>query len=313
MTAGKNSNEGNLQTNPPRIGFALNTKERIEFTRCILPGLDCGGFDLIWCDGSKTLEGRALACHEHFKKTSLVEIHHDVTGGPDAAIQFSLKRLLALGYDYVGLIENDVQLSPGWLPALIAAWKAAEQDGFKVGAATARSINSRVLAVSPDYLVKWCIGAGMVLFSRSAAEAVLRDYATTTAKEIHSIFQKTLGVDLSGAWELFMGKPDRGLGADWRYMASILKRGMVGVGTIPSYGKNIDLDMIEIFRTDYVRSVEDKLPAHCLTMEQLKFALAKMPESTLKNLLKIDRFISFFNKRVLNNRSAKFLKPDVRG
>ena len=44
-----------------------------------------------------------------------------VIGGPDAAIQFSLKRLLALGYDFVGLIENDIQLKPGWLPAMLAA------------------------------------------------------------------------------------------------------------------------------------------------------------------------------------------------
>jgi len=83
-------------TKSPRIGFAISTKERMDLTRQVLPALDCGGFDLIWCDGSKTAEGRAFASVEHFKNTPLVEINHDVTGGPDAAIQFSLKRLLAL-------------------------------------------------------------------------------------------------------------------------------------------------------------------------------------------------------------------------
>jgi hypothetical protein len=113
MSAEKNHADNNTPANPPRIGFALSTKERTEFTRRILPGLDCGGFDLIWCDGSTTPEGRAFASKEHFKTTPLVEIHHDVTGGPDAAIQYSLQRLLALGYDYVGLIENDIALEPG--------------------------------------------------------------------------------------------------------------------------------------------------------------------------------------------------------
>ncbi|MEY4917811.1 MAG: hypothetical protein RL616_1724, partial [Verrucomicrobiota bacterium] len=54
MTAEKNLNPTATPANPPRIGFALSTKERTELTRQILPGLDVGGFDLIWCDGSKT-------------------------------------------------------------------------------------------------------------------------------------------------------------------------------------------------------------------------------------------------------------------
>ena len=62
--------------------------ERTDFTGRILPGLDCGGFDLIWCDGSKTVQGREFANRPHFSKTHLREIHHDVTGGPDAAIQY---------------------------------------------------------------------------------------------------------------------------------------------------------------------------------------------------------------------------------
>ena len=58
----------NTPANPPRIGFALSTMERVEFTRQILPGLDCGGFDLIWCDGSRTPEGRDFANASHFQR-----------------------------------------------------------------------------------------------------------------------------------------------------------------------------------------------------------------------------------------------------
>ena len=264
-----------------RIGFAISTMERTDFTSRVLPGLDCGGFDLIWCDGSKTPEGRAFARTDHFSKTPLKEIHHDVTGGPDAAIQFSLKRLLAHGYDYVGLIENDIQLKPGWLPAMLTAWQAAEKDGFSVGAVTARSMAGRVLAHGPEYVVKWNVGAGMVLFSRAAAEAVLADYRLGTAKEIQKNFLASTGVDVSPVWELFMEKPDRPLGADWRYASAVWKRGMVSIGTIPTMAENIDVDIRDFCRTDYVRSAEENFPEHCLTIEQFKTALACCAPSSI--------------------------------
>ncbi len=277
MTAEKKSNQVAAPTNPPRIGFALSTKERTELTRQILPGLDCGGFDLIWCDGSKTPEGRAFANAEHFSKTPLKEIHHDVTGGPDAAIQFSLKRLLALGYDYVGLIENDIQLKPGWLDAMFSAWHAAQRDGFNVGAVTARTAASRVLTRTADYTVQWNLGAGMALFSRAGAEAVLADYQLTNAKTIHGFFQTRLGIDLGDAWELFMHQPDRGLGADWHYAASLLKRGLVSLGVMPNHAENIDVDFEAVCGTRFVRSANQPLPAHCVTPEKLLALVNQKP------------------------------------
>ena len=277
MTAEKNLNPTAPPANPPRIGFALSTKERTELTRQILPGLDCGGFDLIWCDGSKTPDGRAFARADHFSKTPLKEIHHDVTGGPDAAIQFSLKRLLALGYDYVGLIENDIQLKPGWLEAMFSAWRAAERDGFKVGAVTARTAASRVLTRTANYTVQWNLGAGMALFSRAGAEAVLKDYQLTGAKKMHEFYQSHLGVDLSAVWELFMDQPDRGLGADWHYAPSLMKSGLVALGVMPNYAENIDVDFEAVCGTRFVRSLADPLPAHCLASAEL---LARLGSGT---------------------------------
>ena len=256
-----------------RIGFAVSTMGRVQFTEKMLPGLDCGGFDLIWCDGSVTPEGKAFASARHFTRTPLKEICLHVSGGPDAAIQFSLKRLLELGYDYVGLIENDIELKPGWLPAMMAAWEAAEKDGFKVGAATARSACSRVYAHTPENVVQWNVGAAMILFSRAAAGAVLADYGTNTASSIHHFYQGALGLDLSDVWELFMDKPDRDLGADWRYAASALKHGMISVGTIPHLAENIDVNFEEVCGTQYVRSADDLMPGHCLSIEQLKVKL----------------------------------------
>lgn len=264
----------------PRIAFALSTKDRTQLTQQILSGLDCGGFDLIWCDGSTTAEGKAFPGADHFQKTRLKEVCYGVTGGPDAAIQFSLRRLLELDYDYVGLIENDIALKPGWLPALLAAWRSAQAEGFQVGAATARSIVSRVLARGGNYVVQWNMGAGMVLFSRAAAQAVLADYQLTNAAHVRDYFQAATGVDLGSVWELFMEKPDRKLGADWHFALSILKAGLVSVGTIPHYAENIDVDLEEVCRTRYLRSSAEPLPAHCLGGDELKAALSAPIESS---------------------------------
>lgn len=256
-----------------RIGFALSTKERMHFTERILPSLDCGGFDLIWCDGSTTPEGKAFANARHFKKTPLVDVYHGVGGGPDAAIQFSLKRLLEKGYDYVGLIENDIQFKPGWLPAMMAAWQAAEKDGFNVGSVTSRSMVSRVLGYGPEYVIKWNMGAGMVLFSRAAAEAVLADYAITSAKEVRHLFQSSTSVDFTSVWEIFREEPDRVLGMDWRYASSMWKQGMISVGTVPCMAENIDADVRDCCRTEYVSRTGTPWHTHSLTIEKLKAAL----------------------------------------
>jgi len=167
-------------------------------------------------------------------------------------------------------------LAPGWLEPMLSSWRAAEKDGFNVGAVTARSIASRVLARSSQYVVKWNMGAGMALFSRAGAEAVLADYQLPTAKKLHEFYRANLGVDLSGVWELFMHQPDRGLGADWNYAASMMKRGLVSLGVMPNMAQNIDVDLEEVCGTRYVRSATEPLPPHCISTERLLVAIRKM-------------------------------------
>src|SRR4051812_41676097 len=103
------------------MAIALSTKDRSDLTRRILPGLDDGShLDLLWFDGSDTAEGRALPSASLFVRSRLREIHFDVRGGPDAAIKTALQRMLNLGYERLGLVENDVSLKPGWSAALSA-------------------------------------------------------------------------------------------------------------------------------------------------------------------------------------------------
>ncbi|MFY9289053.1 MAG: hypothetical protein WAO98_11200 [Alphaproteobacteria bacterium] len=233
------------------IAIAFSTMERADFSLQTVRGLDVSDkIDIFWCDGSKSAEGRATPSASHFKRAKLKEIHYDVTGGPDIAIQYSLRRMLELGYPYVGLLENDIQLEEGWLTAMMNAAQAAEKDGLRIGSITVRTIQSRTLFHRPDYASIWHMGAGMVLFTQAGAEAVLDDYRIAYARDVNDYWMQ-FGPKLED-WELWMDRPERRLGADWWYAAAMMKKGLVSIGTIPNLARNIDQDVEADFRTNYV-------------------------------------------------------------
>ena len=95
-----------------------------------------------------------------------IERHGHVTGGPDVAILYCLSLMLERGYDYVGLIEND--LEPGWLDRIFQLFATPR---LNVGSVSARSDADRVLLPRNGYAIMANVGAGMVLFKRAAAEA----------------------------------------------------------------------------------------------------------------------------------------------
>src|SRR5690242_16781468 len=110
-----NKTETRVPTHGDRIGFSFSTRDRYLFTLQSLQSLDSeGGFDLIWNDGSTEPGVPALARNYKFQNAKLVEVNYGVTGGAERAVCFGLSRLLDLGYDFVGLIENDILFRPGW-------------------------------------------------------------------------------------------------------------------------------------------------------------------------------------------------------
>lgn len=239
-----------MQSTPP-IAFALNTKDRTHYTTRILPALDISpSLDLYWFDGSESIAGANLPSRIHFAQTRLKEIHYDIVGGADVAIQYALNRMLAKDYHYLGLIENDVLLEHGWLTALLDTIDCAQRDGLTVGAASVRTIACRCLLTRDNYAPMWNMGAGMVLFTREGANAVLADYRGTSSREVNAYWQG-LGFELH-SWDLWRDQPDRVLGADWWYAAAMFKRGLVSVGSVPTFGRNIDFDIKEELRTNYV-------------------------------------------------------------
>jgi hypothetical protein len=238
----------------PKVGFVFSTKDRVDFTLRSLASIDTdSGFDLIWVDGSNTCEGKAVPESVTLRKARLLEIQYNVGGGPDSAIGFGLRRLLNLGYDYCGLIENDVLFQPGWFYKLMNLFEAADEYGFTVGAATVRNVESRVLLYRQQYTINWNVGAGMILFTRKAARVVLATYGPTTARKLAAFYRARFGIDLGNVWELWMDQEDRYLGCDWAYCMHLFSHGMISVGSIPSMASNIDCDMEKVLCTGFVK------------------------------------------------------------
>lgn len=97
-----------------RVGFALNSMDRLDFTTQTLDGMATeSGFGVVWVDGSLTDAGIQLTRSAQWNRINFVEVHREVRGGPDRAIRFGLARLLELGYEYCRLLENDIVLRPG--------------------------------------------------------------------------------------------------------------------------------------------------------------------------------------------------------
>ncbi|MBI3516283.1 MAG: hypothetical protein HY060_19805, partial [Proteobacteria bacterium] len=219
--------------------FCLSTKDRtahsLEAVRAI--GF-VDGFDLLWFDGSRTEEGRRLPHELAPDLACLREIHVDVVGGPDFAIFPALARMVALGYDYCGLIENDVQLGPGWFEAMRALFGKGRDDGLEVGAVAPYAFNRWVLYNRGAYAVTLISGATAVLFTRQAAQLVLDNYRTTTTREISEWMSFVSGKDVGMPREA--GAADTRVSSDLSYDLTLQKHGLAILGAIPPRGRLMD-------------------------------------------------------------------------
>jgi hypothetical protein len=251
----------------------MNTMDRVDFTLRTLAGIDTeSGFDLVWSDGSRTAAGRDLVKSYQTRNVPIVERNLDIGGGAAKANHYALKRVVELGYDYCGMIENDVVLEPGWFGKLMGTLEEAAQEGVAVGAATVRTYESRVLEYRRGYALMWNAGWGMILFPRSVAQLVVDQYYSfwapnadnflsyrkapgsrlVSAKSIRRFYAEVFGLDLAGAWELFGGLPDRPLEVDWAFAPFLYRRGYASVGSIPNLALDLEYDVEFFLKTKYV-------------------------------------------------------------
>ncbi|HEY2821324.1 MAG TPA: hypothetical protein VGJ06_09810 [Candidatus Acidoferrum sp.] len=244
-----------------KVGFALSTRDRFVFTMRTIKALDLeGGFDLIWNDGSEQNEVPELSRYLAFRNARLVEVNYVVKGGADAAICYGLRRLLELGYDFVGLVENDVLLAPEWLAAMRDAFETAAQDGISVGAVSALGYQSRVLEFRKNYSIDWARGAALVLFTREAAQILLENYPRLemTSQQIRGFYAEQFGVALHvPEWAVGGRWMDGPMTMDWGYAPLLYSHGYACVGTVPSLAKDLEFDVRRVLRTDYVRAKQN--------------------------------------------------------
>jgi hypothetical protein len=255
-----------------RVGFAFSSRDRYPFTLQALQALEAeGGFDIVWNDGSREEAVPWLAKHCTFRNVRLVEVNYNVIGGPDIVICFGLKRLLELGYDYIGLFENDVVVRPGWFPRLMRLFEQAADDGLVCGAASVRSYESRVLEYRNGYTIDWASGAGMLLFSRPAAQIVFDNYLrpAMTKTSIREFYAETFGVKLLvSEWKDSEAGP---VTLDWSYTPLLYVHGYASCGTIPALAYDLQFDPRIIMHTEYVRPEKNNAGlAHKRCLERLQ-------------------------------------------
>jgi hypothetical protein len=256
----RNKTETRVPMHGDRIGFSFSTRDRYLFTLQSLQSLDSeGGFDLIWNDGSTAPGVPALARNYKFQNVKLVEVNYGVTGGAERAVCFGLSCLLDLGYDFVGLIENDILFRPGWFSALMKLFSLGAADGIVCGSATARSFESHVLEYRSGYGLQLDTGAGMVLFSRAAAEIIMGLYSHPSSLQMttHSwqkFYADLVGLDLRAFSPFWAYPPEQAIPCtlDWGYTPSLYLNGYASLSTIPSYATDLEFDVETFFHTRYV-------------------------------------------------------------
>ena len=157
----------------------------------------------------------------------------NVRGGAGAAIVYALTEMLNSkeNYTHVGLMESDVLLSDNWLDCL-GLFSHGEADGLAVGAVSARCYVDRVLFQREHYAVMHNLGAGFVVFTRSAAQLVLDTFRTGFTTDNRRIFYQLAGVDLAPFWAFRQN--EHPLTADWHWDAMLAAHGYASLALTPS-------------------------------------------------------------------------------
>ena len=244
-----------------RIGFALSTRDRFAYTMRTIKALDAeGGFDLIWNDGSERNEVPELSRYFAFRNARLVEVNYKVKGGADAAICYGLRRLLEFGYDFIGLVENDLLLAPGWLAAMRDAFETADRRRRQRWCRLCAWIPESRAGVSQKVFTRLGARCGARAFTRESAELLLENYSRLEMKsqQIRGFYAEQFGVALhEPEWAVGGRWMDGPMTLDWGYAPLLYSHGYACVGTIPSFARDLEFDVRTVLRTDYVRAEQN--------------------------------------------------------
>lgn len=212
-----------------QLALAYNTKNNLVLTKQTLPVLRDGHHALFWSDGSTELD--ALNYFEN-ERDIATRSYAGVRGGADAGIVHSLTRLLEYPeYTHIGLVEADVLLDEDWFRSTLDLFKKGEAAGLHVGAVSARTYVDRILLQRDGYAVLHNAGAGMIIFTREAAEIVLRSFRTPYWPANRILFAQLSGIDLA-TYAAFGGR-EQFLCSDWGFEAQLARHGLATLGLTP--------------------------------------------------------------------------------
>src|SRR6266705_883147 len=174
-----------------KLAIGYSTKDQVELTKQTIEPLLSTDLAVYWADASVSEEGI------RFPKSCGITAERGFVGA-EAAIAWKVSKVLAASenYTHIGLIENDVLLEANWLEPTLALFEKGEKDGFSVGAVSPRSYVDRVLIQREGYAVMHNIGAGAIIFTREAAEIVLRSFRTHWWLDNIRLFAQLSGIDL---------------------------------------------------------------------------------------------------------------------
>lgn len=219
------------------VAFCYTTKDRVEYSQQTLPKViaETDKFDLFLVDGSSTDAGRQFPLqYPQFPTVS------NIIGGPDAAITYCLKMMYERGYDYCGLIENDVLLEDGWFAPMFDLFGKEE----KVGAVSARCFRDRILDKRDGYAIMANIGAGMILLRREVIPLLFENYRRPFLWELQTIFKHYTYKDYPLPKQITEADPE-GKGkwqfsVDWIWDAILVAHGYTSLALSPSKSINLD-------------------------------------------------------------------------
>lgn len=219
------------------VAIAVLTKDRVALTResarPLLKGAQDKLFDLFWFDGSATDEGQRLP--KEMGGDICRSIYANVTGGPGIGIVTALHAMLHAShrYEYLGLVENDVLLKDDWFHSTMGLFDVGEVIKLPVGAVSARAYEDRVLVQDhDDYAVMHDLGAGMIIFTREAAQQVLHTFRAGWTTDNRRAFQRLSGIDIGRYWAFNFA--EHWLTADWHWGVALACRGLSMLALTPS-------------------------------------------------------------------------------
>lgn len=212
-----------------KVAISYTTMYDKEMIRQSLPRVTMNpAYDLHIVDGSIDVWRPASNGLKYYT------FHSGVRGGADAALAFCLSMMLKheANYTHVGIVEMDVLLDEDWFEPTMALFEKGKQDGFEVGAVSPRSYVDRVLIQRDGYAVMHNLGAGVVIFTRAAAESILRSFRTHWFSDNVRLFGSLAGIDLR-TYAAFRGN-EQWVTTDWGWDAQLAAHGLASLALTPA-------------------------------------------------------------------------------